>query len=409
MQHYEVKSTVWSNPRLWAVSLGETLAWAGLFYLFPASLIRWKLHFDWSISELSGGLMIALIVSAITGIGSGKLIDKGLGRELMSGGVVLGGVSLLFMPMVSSLEEFYILWAVVGIAMGACLYDPCFAILTRHYSSQAKEPIVMVTLFAGFSITFSFILSALISSVFNWETSFYVFGVLLCFLAAPLFWIGISADTKVKPLAAGIFSESKSLVSFFRGLIVKPIFWGLSILFTTFALNHIMLISQILPLFENKGVSSTSAVLMASAMGPMQVGGRIALLAIEKYLQKEFEIIRVASFSCVALVCASGLLYYSEKNPLILGLFVVLQGGAFGIINLVKPVITARVLGELNFGFISAVVGVGYIFGFAVAPGVSGFISDAWGTDRLIGTTFLLALVGFVIFSLSATRKINRK
>jgi len=409
MQHYEVKSPVWSNPRLWAVSLGETLAWAGLFYLFPASLIRWKLHFDWSISELSGGLMIALIVSAITGIGSGKLIDKGFGRELMSGGVVLGGVSLLLMPMVSSLEEFYILWAVVGIAMGACLYDPCFAILTRHYSSQAKEPIVMVTLFAGFSITFSFILSALISSVFNWETSFYVFGVLLCFLAAPLFWIGISVDTKVKPLAAGIFSESKSLVSFFRGLIVKPIFWGLSILFTTFALNHIMLISQILPLFENKGVSSTSAVLMASAMGPMQVGGRIALLAIEKYLQKEFEIIRVASFSCVALVCASGLLYYSENNPLILGLFVVLQGGAFGIINLVKPVITARLLGELNFGFISAVVGVGYIFGFAVAPGVSGFISDAWGTDRLIGTTFLLALVGFVIFSLSATRKINRK
>ena len=409
MRQYEVKSTVWSNPRLWAVSLGETLAWAGLFYLFPASLIRWKLHFDWSISELSGALMIALIMSAITGIGSGKLIDKGLGRELISGGVVLGGVCLLFIPMVSSLEEFYILWAVVGIAMGTCLYDPCFAILTRHYSSEAKEPIVMVTLFAGFSITFSFILSALISSVFNWETSFYVFGVLLCFLAAPLFWIGIPVDTKIKPLAARIFSESKSLVSFFRELIMKPIFWGLSILFTTFALNHIMLISQILPLFENKGVSSTSAVLMASAMGPMQVGGRMALLAMEKYLQKEFEIIRVASFSCVALVCASGLLYYSEKNPLILGLFVVLQGGAFGIINLVKPVITARLLGELNFGFVSAVVGVGYIFGFAVAPGVSGFISDAWGSDRLIGTTFLLALVGFGMFSLSATRKVNRK
>ena len=409
MRQYEVKSTVWSNPRLWAVSLGETLAWAGLFYLFPASLIRWKLHFDWSISELSGALMIALIMSAITGIGSGKLIDKGLGRELISGGVVLGGVCLLFIPMVSSLEEFYILWAVVGIAMGTCLYDPCFAILTRHYSSEAKEPIVMVTLFAGFSITFSFILSALISSVFNWETSFYVFGVLLCFLAAPLFWIGIPVDTKIKPLAARIFSESKSLVSFFRELIMKPIFWGLSILFTTFALNHIMLISQILPLFENKGVSSTSAVLMASAMGPMQVGGRMALLAMEKYLQKEFEIIRVASFSCVALVCASGLLYYSEKNPLILGLFVVLQGGAFGIINLVKPVITARLLGELNFGFVSAIVGVGYIFGFAVAPGVSGFISDAWGSDRLIGTTFLLALVGFGMFSLSATRKVNRK
>jgi MFS family permease len=405
----QIKSTVWSNPKLWAVSLGETLAWAGLFYLFPASLIRWKLHFGWSVSELSTGLMIALMVSAITGIGSGKLIDKGFGRELMSGGAVLGGVCLLLIPMVGSLDEFYILWAVAGIAMGACLYDPCFAILTRHYSSEAKEPIVMVTLFAGFSISFSFILSASISSVFNWETSFYVFSFLLCFLAAPLFWIGISVDTKPKRSTTELFSESKSLSNFFRGLIVKPIFWGLSILFATFALNHIMIISQILPLFESKGASSTSAVLMASAMGPMQVGGRMALLGLEKYLKKEFEITRVAIFSCVALVCASGLLYYSEMSPLVLGLFVVFQGGSFGIINLVKPVITARLLGESNFGFISAVVGVGYIFGFAIAPGVSGFISDVWGNDRLIGTTFLLALVGFVIFSASATRKFKQK
>ncbi len=170
------KSGVWSNPRLWAISVGETLAWAGLFYLFPASLIRWKLHFGWSVSQLSMGLMIALIVSAITGIGSGKLIDKGFGRELMSGGVALGGVCLLFIPMVGSLEEFYILWAVVGIAMGACLYDPCFAILTRHYSSKAKEPIVMVTLFAGFSISFSFILSASISSVFMGDAGDRLYG-----------------------------------------------------------------------------------------------------------------------------------------------------------------------------------------------------------------------------------------
>ena len=281
------KSGVWSNPRLWAISVGETLAWAGLFYLFPASLIRWKLHFGWSASELSAALMVALVVSAFMGIVSGKLIDKGFGRELMSGGVALGGICLLFIPLVGSLAEFYILWAVAGIAMGACLYDPCFAILTRHYASNAKEPIVMVTLFAGFSITLSFILSATISSVFNWETSFYVFSFLLCFLAAPLFWIGIYVDTKANLSTTEGFSESKSSTTFFRSLVKKPIFWSLSILFTAFALNHIMLISQILPLLEARGASSTSAVLMASAKGQMQVGGRYGLLAKEKYLKRE--------------------------------------------------------------------------------------------------------------------------
>ena len=159
---------VWSSNRLWAVSVGETLAWAGLFYIFPASLLRWKLHFGWSISELSVALMIALIVSAVSGIGSGKVIDKGFGRELMMIGVVLGGVCLALVPFIQSLGSFYVLWAVIGVAMGACLYDPCFAILTRQYSSEAKEPIVMVSLLAGFSITFCFILSNYISSVFSW-------------------------------------------------------------------------------------------------------------------------------------------------------------------------------------------------------------------------------------------------
>ena len=75
------------------------------------------------------------------------------------------------------------------------------------------------------------------------------------------------------------------------------------------------------------------------------------------------------------------MLYFSETSLLLLGVFVVFQGIAFGIINIVKPVIVATLLGESDFGFIAAIVGVGYILGFAVAPGVSGVVSDFWGLD----------------------------
>ena len=403
---------VWSSNRLWAVSVGETLAWAGLFYIFPASLLRWKLHFGWSISELSVALMIALIVSAVAGIGSGKVIDKGFGRELMMIGVVLGGVCLTIVPFIQSLGSFYILWAVIGVAMGACLYDPCFAILTRQYSSEAKEPIVMVSLLAGFSITFCFILSNYISSVFSWQFSFYIFGFLLCFFAAPLFWFGISADRGEKSIKEETSCKPYGFSTVLGALISKPFFWGLSIMFAAFALNHIMLISQILPLFESKGATPTSSVLIASAMGPMQVGGRVGLLLIEKRLKRQFDIAWVAILSCLILVCASGMLYFSETSLLLLGVFVVFQGIAFGIINIVKPVIVATLLGESDFGFIAAIVGIGYILGFAVAPGVSGLVSDFWGLDVLISTTFLIALLGFVVFSyvvLKSRKVINLK
>ena len=62
-------------------------------------------------------LMIALIVSAVSGIGSGKVIDKGFGRELMMIGVVLGGVCLALVPFIQSLGSFYVLWAVIGLSL----------------------------------------------------------------------------------------------------------------------------------------------------------------------------------------------------------------------------------------------------------------------------------------------------
>ena len=127
------KTQFWLDPKLWAISVAETLAWAGMFYMFPALLLRWQRYFEWNISQLSLGLMFALVISAITGLLSGKLIDKGLGRPLVSLSVVFGGLSILCLLFVQSLWQFYFVWGVVGIFMGGCFYDPCFALLIRKY------------------------------------------------------------------------------------------------------------------------------------------------------------------------------------------------------------------------------------------------------------------------------------
>ena len=81
----------WLDPKLWAISVAETLAWAGMFYMFPALLLRWHRHFGWSISQLSSALMLALVISAVVGILSGRLIDKGFGRPLDTLSDIMGG------------------------------------------------------------------------------------------------------------------------------------------------------------------------------------------------------------------------------------------------------------------------------------------------------------------------------
>jgi len=384
----------WLDPKLWAISVAETLAWAGMFYMFPALLLRWQRYFDWSISQLSLGLMLALVISAITGLLSGKLVDKGLGRPLVALSVVFGGLTILGLLLVQSLWQFYFVWGLVGIFMGGCFYDPCFALLIRKYGGNAKGPLVMVTFLAGLSVTLSFPLSSILATQFGWKISVLVFSSLLVLISGPLFWYGFS-DESYTVGRSKVKAKIRSLV-IVRNLLSKPIFWGLAVMFTAFGANHIMLLSQILPILTDKGFSENAAVLVATFMGPMQVSGRMLLVGMEKVGNKTMPTLPV-SFLCLAILLGASLsLYLVETYRLLIIIFIIFQGVSFGVINIIKPVITAELLGQDNFGFISSIVGFGYIWGFALAPGIAGTILDSLGTDAVIKTGFTVAMMGLV-------------
>jgi len=390
----------WLDPKLWAISVAETLAWAGMFYMFPALLLRWHRYFEWSISQLSSALMLALVISAVVGILSGRLIDKGFGRPLVTLSVIMGGLILLFLLFVQELWQFYLVWGLVGIFMGACFYDPCFALLTRKYAGNAKGPIVMVTFFAGLAITVGFPISSIVSSAFGWKASVFTFSSFLTLISGPLFWYGYSDEiySAGKPVRRAKISSSRIVADLLR----NPIFWGLSVMFTAFGINHIMLLSQILPILDSKGFSEKSAVLIATFMGPMQVSGRMLLVAMEKFGNRNLPSVSVSVVSSIVLALASISLYFSDAYRELIIAFLIFQGCSFGIINIIKPVITAELLGQDNFGFTSSIVGFGYIWGFAFAPGIAGFISDSLGSDAVIKGGFYIALIGLFAMLCSA-------
>ena len=159
--------------------------------------------------------------------------------------------------------------------------------------------------------------------------------------------------------------------------------------------------SQILPLLESMTVEGTLAVLVSASMGIMQVSGRMSLVGFEKLAHRQLSTTKITLACGIALSVASVVLGYSGGNGLMILIFLVLQGFSFGIINIIKPLITAEKLGQSNFGVISSVVGVGYIWGFAFAPAISGYVFDAWGHGTLILSTFIIALAGSLIFAAS--------
>ena len=138
------------------LAIGQTLVWAGLFYIFPALLLRWENDFGWSKTELTAAIMFAVLLSAFFSPLSGKIIDRGRGAELMTGCAVFGGICLAILSMVEQAWQFYAVWLCIGVAMAGCLYEPCLALVTRNRGEKAKSSIIFITLVAGFASTISF-------------------------------------------------------------------------------------------------------------------------------------------------------------------------------------------------------------------------------------------------------------
>ena len=113
---------MWKNPRVWSLAIAETIAWAGIFYLFPAMLMRWEAYFGWSRVELTFGFTGALIISAGTGVFAGRLIDRGHGRILMTVSAFTGGLLVAMLPLLQHLWQFYLIWLLPVRAL-FCLFD----------------------------------------------------------------------------------------------------------------------------------------------------------------------------------------------------------------------------------------------------------------------------------------------
>ena len=111
------------------------------------------------------------------------------------------------------------------------------------------------------------------------------------------------------------------------------------------ALNHGVVLNHLLPLLDECNVSDDLAILVISLIGPVQVAGRMMWLLVDKHWAIEW--ITVACF--MSICCATLCLILSENILYLVFVFVLLQGSAYGVMSIVKPLTTREVMGEVNW------------------------------------------------------------
>ena len=99
----------------------------------------------------------------------------------------LFGTGLAALATAQSLAAFLVAWVLIGLGMGAGLYDPAFATLGRLYGHGGRSAITALTLFGGFASTVCWPLSAFLDAYLGWRGACLVYASFQLAIALPAY------------------------------------------------------------------------------------------------------------------------------------------------------------------------------------------------------------------------------
>lgn len=380
---------------VWALALGQMLGYACIYYVFAALVLAWHQDLGWDKAVLASGPTIAIVLSAVLAPVFGRLVDRGQGVRLLWGGAALGALALVLLARINTIPAYLAVWAVIGLAQGASLYEVCFAYLIRRLGPDARSAIIKVTLVAGLASTLAFPAAAVLVGAWGWRGAVGVAAAVMAVLVVPLNLWG-ARTIRATTIAATLPSPTDDRAALHRALRL-PTFWLLALAFALSALNHWMVVNLALPVFQAQGASQGMAVLAASMIGPAQVAGRLVLMGAHARVSSR----RVAGLTIAASLVASALLWAAGiAVPLILA-YAVLQGAAVGVVTILRPVMIAELLGQAGYGAIAGVIYIPSLLAGAAAPVVGALVLSWAGVGALMGfSVVLLVLMGLVVVAL---------
>jgi MFS family permease len=373
------------------LAIAEMLIWACIYYSFPALLLHWEQSLGWSRADLTGAITLAVFVSAFCSPLYGRLIDAGKGAQMMTTAAVIGGGCMMLLSLIDQLWQFYLLWAVIGMCMAGSLYEPCFALITRARGAKAKRSIIFVTLVAGFAGTVSFPVAHSLVLALGWRSTVLFFGAVAILVVAPLMWLGANA---IEQAGAHRHSANAHLSVAERSFLRSPVFWCLALGFGLAAMLQGITLHHLLPILSERKIHPDVAIIAISFIGPMQVAGRLVMIAAERRVS-----IHGIAIVCFVLMAASIVfLIVAGVTPALLIAFVILFGGSYGVVSIIRPVIARDLLGERQFGAKSGALALVYLVGSASAPFL-GAVLWGWGGYALVlPGLILLAVFGLLLY-----------
>lgn len=392
-------STV-SDPSRYAVvitglGIAQIFAWGSSYYLLAvlakpiARDTGWP--FPWIIGGVSLGLLIAGLVSPLIG---GTIARHG-GRPVLAISAITLAAGLALLGCVQSLPAYLLAWMIIGLGMGAGLYDPAFATLGRLYGQAARPAITTLTLFGGFASTVCWPLSAFLVTHLGWREACWSYAAIHLFVLVPLYLFALPREVACPRLPSGPMLGREGLVGNVgqRRSLNRLLFGLVAVAITLSAMISTLLSVHLLTILQSRGLALGTAVALGALVGPCQVGARTIEFFIARYHHPIWT--KVAATSLVAL----GVVALWVSLP-ILALPLVCYGAGIGLESIARGTLPLALFPGPGYAVTMGRLAMPSLIVQAAAPSIGAVLLSGYGANATLGVLTGVAAVN-VIFALA--------
>ncbi len=367
----------------------QILAWGSSYYLLAVLAAPIARDTGWSLAWIVGALSLGLLVEGLVAPIVGDAIERYGGRLVLATSALLLATGLAALALAPNLPVFVIAWLVVGLGMGAGLYDAAFSTLGRLYGMEARRLITYLTLFGGFASTLCWPLSALLETELGWRGACAVYAAIQLVVSLPLVLTVVPREGSRPPRAPPSESEAGPSASR-RSPERRRQFVLIAASFTITSAVSSVISVHLLTMLQLRGESLAAAVALGALIGPSQVGARI----IEMLFGQRHHPVWAMVVSSVFMAIGLGALW---ADLTWVSAAIVLYGGGMGIRSIVRGSVPLAVFGAEGYASLMGRLAMPALVVGAVSPFAGAMALERYGIDATFAALTIAVIAGVVL------------
>lgn len=370
-----------------ALGVTQILAWGSTYYL-PAVLAE-PIARDtgWPLTWIVGGLSLGLLVAALVSPRVGRSIESHGGRTVLALSAMAIGAGQIGLALAPNLPLFVFAWLIIGLGMGAGLYDAAFGTLGRLYGRDARAAITTLTLFGGFASTVCWPLSAYLVSSMGWRGACLAYAAIQIFLALPIYmWIVPRSVPAVEPVAIAAKGAAPDIDA-------RPSPGLLAILAISLTLASMissLLSVHLLTVLQAGGLGLAAAVSLGALVGPAQVAARTIEMAIARYHHPIWTKIASATFVAV------GVSALWAGFPII-AVALAFYGAGIGLESIARGTLPLALFGSSGYAALMGRLAMPSLVAQAAAPWIGALLLERTGANATLAVVVAVAALNVAL------------